>query len=149
MKKVLQLWILKLNYNFSFEKLTPFFFFCDFMYGEIDLEIYTIAIIRLNTAFEKLKDSKIDDANAMFEESSNDLQKLYEDIVDDLNQDEVNLNEYYMFFQNGKQVFPQYIDALGQISQDELQDNVNSLLNVFNNLNKIADGFKGSNFNEF
>lgn len=118
------------------------------MYGEIDLESYTLSIIRLNTAFENLENSKIDEAKSMLEESCEDLEKIYADIVDDLNRDEVNLNEYYLFFQNGKQTFPQYIEVLGSIETEELQDVVNSLLNVFSNLNKIADGFQGNDLNE-
>ncbi|WP_462316374.1 hypothetical protein [Methanobrevibacter sp.] len=117
------------------------------MYGEIDLETYTVAIIRLNTAFGKLEDLKTDEARELLGESCGDLQKIYSEIVDDLNQEEVNLNEYYLFFQNGKQTFPQYIEVLGSIEDDELQETVNQLLNVFTNLNKIADGFKGDNLN--
>ena len=138
--------ILKLNYNFSHEKLTlfSFIFARDHMYGEIDLETYTISIIRLNTAFQKLENPDlIDEVKEMFEESFYDLNGLYKDIVEDLNRDEINLNEYYLFFQNGKQTFPQYIEVLGSIENEELQKIVNSLLNVFKNLNKIADGFTG------
>ena len=119
------------------------------MYGEIDLESYTISIIRLNTAFQKLENSdSIQEIKALLEESLDDLEKLYKDTVDDLNNDEVNINEYYMFFQNGRQTFPQYIEALGSIENGELQEVVNSLLNVFTNLNKIADGFSGGNNDE-
>lgn len=118
------------------------------MYGEIDLETYTISIIRLNSALEKLENSP-DEVRVMFEESLRDLEKIYHDVVDDLNRDEINLNEYYLFFQNGKQTFPQYIEVLGRIENEELQDVVNRLLNVFNNLNKIAEGFKGNDLNEF
>ena len=118
------------------------------MYGEIDLETYTISIIRVNNALEKLESSP-EEAKVMFEESLRDLEKIYHDTVEDLNRDEVNLNEYYLFFQNGKQTFPQYIDILGKIENDELQDTVNRLLNVFNNLNKIAEGFNGNDLNEF
>ena len=120
------------------------------MYGEIDLELYTLSIIRLNSVFQKLDDNNnINEVKEMFEESCRDLQKLYEDIVEDLNQDEVNLNEYYLFFQNGKQTFPQYIEVLGSIETEELQETVNSLVNVFTNLGRIADGFKGNDLNEF
>lgn len=111
------------------------------MYGEIDLELYTISIIRLNTAFEKLDSSNTDEVKSMFEESLNDLKTLYNDIVDDLNREEVNLNEYYMFFQNGKQTFPQFIEMLGSVENESLEDVIGELMNVFSNLNKIADAF--------
>lgn len=112
------------------------------MDGEIDLETYTISIVRLNTAFEKLQSNEnIGEIKSMFEESFNDLNRVYKEIVDDLNLDEVNLNEYYLFFQNGIQIFPQYIEALGEIESEELDEVINDLINVFNNLNKIADAF--------
>ena len=122
----------------------------DIMYGEIDLESYTISLIRLNNAFQKLEDNDdVLEIKNLFEESYNDLQKLYLDIVDDLNQDEVNLNEYYLFFANGKQTFPQYIEVLKSIDNEELESAVNSLLNVFENLNKIAKEFKGIDLNDY
>ena len=119
------------------------------MYGEIDLELYTVSIIRLNTAFEKLNSSEnIEDIKELLKQSYSDLQELYEDIVKDLNKNEINFNEYYLFFQNGKEIFPQYIEVLQSIDNEELTEIVNLLLNVFSNLNKIADGFKRSDFNE-
>lgn len=112
------------------------------MYGEIDLESYTLSIIRLNTAFDKLKNNDdINEIKTMLNDSYNDLNKLYIDIVEDLNQEEVNVNEYYLFFSNGKQIFPQYIEILKNIENYELEDEVSSLINVFENLNKIAEPF--------
>ena len=114
----------------------------DIMYGEIDLESYTISLIRINTALSKLEDDgDISEVKDLFNDSFNDLDKLYRDIVDDLNQEEVNLNEYHLFFQNGRQTFPQYIEFLGNIDNPELEDCLYDLINVFNNLNKITNGF--------
>ena len=115
------------------------------MDGEIDLETYTISIIRLNTAFKKLEDNEpINEIKEMFNESYNDLNGLYKEIVEDLNQDEVNINEYYLFFSNGKQIFPQYIEHLGKIDETELESEITSLIRVFSNLNKIAEPFSTS-----
>ena len=114
------------------------------MNGELDLELYTISIIRLNTAFGKLEDSE-EESIELFCESASDLESLYEDIVNDLNQDEVNFGEYYPFFENGKQTFPDYIDALGSIENEKLAEPINRLINIFNNLNKIADAFPAQN----
>lgn len=110
------------------------------MNGELDLELYTISIIRLNTAIKKLEDSE-DEAVKLFNESADDMQTLYKDIINDLNQEEVNFGEYYPFFENGKQIFPEYISALGSIENEKISESINKLINVFNNLNKIADGF--------
>lgn len=112
------------------------------MDGEIDLESYTIAIIRLNTAFLKIENNEnVSDIKNLFNESFNDLNRLYEDIVNDLNHGEVNFNEYYLFFNNGKEVFPQFIEVLTNIDNPELEDIVKALINVFTNLNRIADAF--------
>ena len=109
----------------------------------IDLELYTISIIRLNTAFEKIQDTLItDEIKNMFKDSLNDLETIYNDIVTNLNQNEVNLNEYYLFFQNGKLIFPQYIEILENIDNEELEEYINPLINVFKNLNKISQAFK-------
>ena len=111
------------------------------MDGIIDLESYTISLIRINSALSKLEDNDIDEAKELLDESFRDLQKVYLETVEDLNQEEVNLNEYYLFFENGKQTFSQYIEALGNIENEELSEVASNLANVFNNLNKIAEGF--------
>ena len=66
---------------------------------------------------------------------------MYEDVLNDLNQDEVNFGEYYPFFENGKQTFPQLIDALGKIDNEELNYAVLKIISIFSNLNKIAEAF--------
>jgi len=115
------------------------------MEGEIDLETYTLSIIRLNSAFEKLENNEpISDIKEMFHESYSDLDKLYHEIVEDLNQEEVNINEYYLFFSNGKQIFPQYIEILESTDNEELDGEITSLMKVFNNLNKIAEPFSAN-----
>lgn len=112
------------------------------MDGEIDLELYTIAIIRLNNAFKKLEnDEPTDEIKTLLKESSDDLNKLYRSIVEDLNCEEVNINEYYLFFSNGKIVFPQYLEILKNIDNEKLDGEIDSLIKVFTNLNNIAKPF--------
>ena len=104
------------------------------MNGEIDLELYTISMINLNNALEK------QDANS-FKEIAANFQELYEDIINDLNQEEIQFDEYYLFFENGKNVFPQYIKDLKEIRNEENKESLDSLINIFENLNKIAGAF--------
>ena len=112
------------------------------MNGEIDLELYTISIIRLNNALENLENTPItDETKEMFKTSCNDLNELYTDIVSDLNNEEIQFSEYYLFFENGKQMFPHYIKTLESIENTEIKDEINSLINIFNNLSKIAEAF--------
>ena len=112
------------------------------MNGELDLELYIISIIRLNTAFEKLENDGVnEEIKEMFSQSANDLNELYKDIIEDLNQSEIQLNEYYLFFENGKQTFPQYIEALRSLDYDELRQSAESLINVFSNFNEISKAF--------
>ena len=150
MKKVHLHSILKLNYNFSFEKFLFFSFYnylySDFMDGFIDLETYTISLIRINNALSKLEENNTDETEELFSESFKDMQKVYLKIVEDLNHNELNMNEYYLFFQNGKQTFPHYIEALENI--ENKSENVDNLINVFNNLNKIAEAFENEGYDE-
>jgi len=138
--------ILKSNYNFSNEKLSLFLFFIhkysDYMNGKLDLELYTISIIELNNALEHLKESEINDKiKTNFKNISNTFQELYDDIIKDLSLDEIQFNDYYLFFENGKRIFPHCIENLKQIKNKEIKDSMDSLINVFINLNKIAEAF--------
>ncbi|MDO5859674.1 hypothetical protein [Methanobrevibacter sp.] len=108
------------------------------MNGELDLELYTISLIALNNALENLETPEI---KTTFEEISGNFKELYEDIITDLNREEIQFNEYYLFFENGKNTFPQYIETLKQIKNDEIKGSLDSLINVFENLNKIASAF--------
>ena len=104
------------------------------MNGELDLELYTISIIALNNALENPKRDS-------FEEITANFQELYDDIINDLNLEEIQFNDYYLFFENGKNVFPQYIETLKEIKNEEIADCLDSLLGIFENLNKIAGAF--------
>ena len=104
------------------------------MNGEIDLELYTISIIALNNALENPSEDS-------FKEVACNFQELYEDIINDLNQEEIQFDDYYLFFQNGKTTFPQYIETLKEIKNEEIKDSTDSLIKIFENLNKIAIAF--------
>ena len=88
-----------------------------------------------------VKNANNDDIKEMFKESCRDFEELYKDIISDLNGEEIQFNDYYLFFENGKQVFPQYIDALKKIENEEIKEYIDSLINVFTNLNKISKSF--------
>ena len=112
------------------------------MEGIIDLELYTIAVIRLNNALEKLQEQQLnDEIILLFKESSNDFQELYSDIISDLNQNEILFDEYYLFFENWKQLYPKYMQILESIEHEKLKDSLDSLKEVFNNLKKTAEDF--------
>lgn len=71
--------------------------------------------------------------------SSDDFKELYKDILNDLEKDEILIADYYSFFENGKTVFPMYIKALTELDVND--ESVDSLINIFTNLNKIAQAF--------
>ena len=101
--------------------------------NELDLELYTIAITRLNTGFQNIGEiiqknadelqnnnpeaikiliEEIKNTTPSFKNSAKDFNRMYLDIVDSLNQKEVNYNEYEPFFKYINQIFPQYQESL-------------------------------------
>ena len=71
--------------------------------------------------------------------SSDDFKELCKDILNDLEKDEILIADYYSFFENGKTVFPMYIKALTELDVND--ESVDNLINIFTNLNKIAQAF--------
>ena len=104
------------------------------MNSELNLELYTIAMTRLNNGFAKIGDiiqdntdlinssTDAEDFNKLaikikrtlpdFRKSSSEFEEFYNDIVDDLSQDEINVNEYQPFFEHVDEVFPAYESQL-------------------------------------
>ena len=69
------------------------------MDGEINLELYTLCMIQINTIFQKIADNNpTDEIIADINNCRNDLKQLHEEIVDDLSKEEININEYDPFF---------------------------------------------------
>ena len=120
------------------------------MTNEIDLELYTIAITRLNNGFQnigqiiqknaqqlqnnnpeaiKILTEEIENTTPSFKNSAKDFKKIYLDIVDGLNQKEVNYNEYEPFFNYINQIFPQY--------QENLIKSIDNLKNIGINNSKL------------
>lgn len=112
------------------------------MYCEIDLESYTIAIVKLNAAFSKLENSGYsDEIGTLIDESIDEFETLYENIRNDLNHNRINFDEYLHFFEYGLFVFPRYIEDLKTVDNKELENQVSRLIRVFDNLNKLAIAF--------
>lgn len=110
------------------------------MDGILDLELYTISMISLNNAFEIIDDNP-QKAMEIFKDSTDNLQEFYDDVITDLQNDEMQFNEYNSFFRNGKSAFPQYIKLFEKEFEKNNNDDLKSLIRIFTNLNKIAEAF--------
>lgn len=116
------------------------------MDGEIDLELYTISMIRLNTIFQKIEDERnSSEITSNIDDCINELTQLCKDISNDLSQAEININEYDPFFENGMVMFPQYYNAIESYMEKEDDENLKSSLtalsDVFVELIKMGNGY--------
>lgn len=110
------------------------------MNGEFDLELYTIAMTRLNNGFAKVgnliqdnaavlnKENDIDDREEKldkmavtvkrtlpdFKTALKEFKDLYADIQSDLNAKEIRLDDYEPFFKHVQETFPQSSKDLEQ-----------------------------------
>lgn len=104
------------------------------MNSELNLELYTIAMTRLNNGFAKVGEIIKDNAETLnstendeekkevldkmavkvkrtlpdFKTSCKEFKDFYKELQDDLNQKEINLNELEPFFTHVEEVFPKY-----------------------------------------
>lgn len=111
---------------------------------EIDLELYTISIIQLNSTFEKLETDEYDlDANSLLKESIDNFREIYQSTLIDLSLTEINYGEYDSFFINVKSSFPRYIANIKEyiiiLENEELKSNLNELLEILEDFIKISD----------
>lgn len=116
------------------------------MDGEIDLELYTISMIRLNSIFQKIENNDIvTNIIPDIEDCFNDLNRLYESILNDLSQDEININEYDPFFENGMVMFPEYIRNIDETIEKTDDENIKlvliSLSDIFVKLTKKGNDY--------
>ena len=125
------------------------------MNSELNLELYTIAMTRLNNGFAKIGDiiqdntdlinssTDAEDFNKLaikikrtlpdFRKSSSEFEEFYNDIVNDLSQDEINVNEYQPFFEHVDEVFPAY--------ESQLNDGIAGLKESIGGVNPKIDNF--------
>lgn len=116
------------------------------MDGEIDLELYTISMIRLNSIFQKIEDDEIvTDIISDIDDCFNDLNQLYEDTSNDLSQEEININEYDPFFENGMVMFPEYTKSIDEAVENADDENLKAALNnlsgIFIKLINAGNGY--------
>ena len=111
------------------------------MYTEIDLELYTIAIVRLNTAFEKLNDGN-EDIEDLLDASYKDLKQLSEAISNNLSQNEVN-NEIETFCTYSVVRFISYQNQLQKCRDNNpnLNESLSNLINIFNELYQLSNQY--------
>ncbi len=151
------------------------------MNGNLDLELYTIAMTRLNNGFAKVGNLIQDNASTLnaenndenkkekldkmavtvkralpdFKTSLKEFKDLKEDINSDLNQSEINLDDYEPFFKHVQETFPKSCkdleasingiqkalqtttESLSQIISD-LLETINNILEIFNDIYSIS-----------
>lgn len=124
------------------------------MNGEFNLELYTIAMTRLNNGFGKIGNMIQDNAatlNMENEDSEKDknfskmtatvkrtmpdftnalkeFKELYADIQSDLNQKEIRLDDYEPFFKHVVEIFPK--------SSKDLEEGINGIKEATSNSNE-------------
>ena len=116
------------------------------MDGEIDLELYTVAMIHLNDLFKKVENNEdTTEINNDLTKCINEFYKLYKDIVNDFKEGKVNCNEYDPFFENALNTFPSYMKKIEEqfekSDDDEFKDNLTVLLTIFSKLIKVGNEY--------
>jgi len=112
------------------------------MNGEIDLELFTLAIIQLNNAFQKLSENDTDVKESL-DSSYEYLNELSQSLEDMLKEDEINATEVELFSKYALNIFPEYKTQLANLENldDDLNESVINLIEVFDKLYKIADDY--------
>ena len=115
------------------------------MDGEIDLELFTLAVLKLNSALQKIENNDNEGVNDLIKDSNNDFKTLYADVKNDISQEEINYNEYDVFFENIKGKFPGYLDTIGEyietVEDEDINKSLSELLNIFNEYIKTSDEY--------
>lgn len=153
------------------------------MNGEVDLELYTVAMTRLNNGFSKVGEIVKDNAGVLssddgddyrmevldrmavsikralsdFRTSCREFRDFLSDVRFELDQSEVNLDDFEPFFDHVKENFPRYRKdllsavkgvrdsvgiATGQLDYvvSDLEEIVGKIVLVFDDIYSLADG---------
>ena len=115
------------------------------MDGEIDLELFTLAVLKLNSSLQKIENNDTAGVNDLIKDSNNDFKTLYDDVKNDISQKEINYNEYDVFFENIKLKFPGYLDTIGEyietVKDEDINKSLSELLNIFNEYIKTSEEY--------
>ena len=108
---------------------------------EIDLELYTLTIVTMNSAFAKLEQDEFDDdAIRLLNESLENFNELYQSCLIDLSLAEINYGEYDYFLQNVFMAFPKYVESIESYNQTVINNQLKVLLNeLINQLNDFLN----------
>lgn len=111
---------------------------------EIDLELYTISIIQMNSALEKLAEDEFDaEYNGLLRQSIDNFAEIYRSSLIDLSLTEIDYGEYDHFFIYIKSTFPGYASKINEyrlpVKNEELKSNLENLVKIMEDFLKIAD----------
>lgn len=112
------------------------------MNGEIDLELFTLAILEMNNAFSKLDENNSDVKHSL-DSSHENLKKLSDSLKEITNSEEINDTEVEPFFTFAINTFPGYKNQLANLENldDDLNESVINLIEVFDELYRISDDY--------
>jgi hypothetical protein len=107
------------------------------MYGEIDFESYSIAIITMNSAFVKLKEDEFDSQGCrLLNESFEDLNTIYQNVLTNIKNENFDYGEYDHFLMNVNTLFPRYVKNVEEYNFNIINNRVKAILNDLINLLK-------------
>ena len=113
---------------------------------EIDLELYTFTLIKMNSAFSKFDNDEFDNEGIeLLKESIEDLNKLYQNTLIDLSLREINYGEYDHLLLTVFTAFPRYVKDIENysltVTNDELKLLLNDLAKLLDSFVKIAEDY--------
>lgn len=112
---------------------------------EIDLELYTLSIININSAFSKLEYDEFDiEGIKLLKKSIEDFNKLYQNTLIDMSLREINYGEYDYFLMTVFTTFPKYVENIENYNlriNNELKLLLKEIVELLNNFVKISEDY--------